>query len=59
MKPEEYVQKAIELAKDLPNLSRIRSNMREKLKHSPFFDSAKFTQNYQTKLRQIWQQYCK
>jgi len=55
---EEYVQKAMELAKDLPNLSRIRSNMREKLKHSPFFDSAKFTQNYQTKLRQIWQQYC-
>ncbi|MGM8931058.1 O-linked N-acetylglucosamine transferase, SPINDLY family protein [Salinicola halophyticus] len=55
---EEYRQRVIELASDLPNLAVIRAAMRTYLEQSPVCDGERFARHFHKALRAIWQRYC-
>ncbi|RKR06111.1 putative O-linked N-acetylglucosamine transferase (SPINDLY family) [Kushneria sinocarnis] len=55
---EEYRQRVVELASDIPNLSVIRACLRQFLIQSPVCDAEKFGKHFSTAMRAIWQRYC-
>ncbi|WP_445621615.1 O-linked N-acetylglucosamine transferase, SPINDLY family protein [Kushneria sp. Sum13] len=55
---EEYRQRVVELASDIPNLSVIRACLRQFLIQSPTCDAEQFGQHFSTAMRAIWQRYC-
>ncbi|MBI5380900.1 MAG: tetratricopeptide repeat protein [Opitutae bacterium] len=56
--PEEYVAKALALARDLPRLSAIRQGLRERMQTSPLCDAPRFVGHLETALRALWVQRC-
>jgi predicted O-linked N-acetylglucosamine transferase (SPINDLY family) len=56
--PDEYVQIAVGLAKDLPRLAAIRAGMRERLKASPLMDGAGYTKKLEAAYREVWHKWC-
>jgi predicted O-linked N-acetylglucosamine transferase (SPINDLY family) len=52
--PEEYVEKAIALATDLPRLAELRRTLRERMRRSPLMDEAGFTQRLEAAYRWMW-----
>ena len=55
----EYRQIAIELATDLPRLSRLRSTLRERMEGSALRDEAGFTRDLEAAYRALWREWCK
>lgn len=55
---EEYVDKAVALASDLPALARIRENLRQAMHDSVLMDEAGFTQEFETGLKKMYTQWC-
>jgi protein O-GlcNAc transferase len=55
---EGYVDKALELAVDLPKLASLRADLREQVKLSPLFDASCFARNFEDALWGMWKQ-CK
>ncbi|MCX2523126.1 O-linked N-acetylglucosamine transferase family protein [Larsenimonas rhizosphaerae] len=55
---EEYRQRVIELASDLPNLSVIRACLRQFLMQSPVCDAERFGKHFSTAINAIWQRHC-
>ncbi|MGD0542162.1 MAG: tetratricopeptide repeat protein [Tepidisphaeraceae bacterium] len=55
--PEEYVHLATDLAMDLPRLSHLRSNLREKMRGSPLMDAPRFARNMEAVFRQMWRDF--
>ena len=53
----EYVQKAIALAQNPDYLQSLRSNMRERMFHSPLLDVKNMTSTLEAAYRQMWQIY--
>lgn len=52
---DDYVEKAVQLAKDKDKLADIRTSLREKIISSDFCKNAKeFTQDLEEKYRQVW-----
>ena len=56
--PEQYVQIAAELARDLPRLGRLRATLRERMEASPLMDAARFTRNIEAAYREMWRRWC-
>ena len=56
--PEQYVQIAADLARDLPRLAHLRSTLRPRMQHSPLMDAPRFARNIETAYRQMWRKYC-
>jgi predicted O-linked N-acetylglucosamine transferase (SPINDLY family) len=56
--PEAYVQRAAELAADLPRLALLRATMREQLRGSPLMDAPQFAASLEAALRNAWRQWC-
>jgi predicted O-linked N-acetylglucosamine transferase (SPINDLY family) len=56
--PEEYVKIAVELAKDLPRLTALRSTLRERMQASPLMDAAGFARDIEAAYRKIWRTWC-
>ncbi|MDR3480267.1 MAG: tetratricopeptide repeat protein [Burkholderiaceae bacterium] len=56
--PEEFIEKAISLANDLPRLADIRAGMRERLKETPLFDQQRFARHFEAALRGMWIRWC-
>lgn len=54
--PQEYVDKAVALASDLPTLSQLRANLRQQVAASPLCDAVAHTQAMEATYRQFWQQ---
>lgn len=54
----EYRQRVMELASDLPNLAVIRAGLRTMLHHSPVCDAPRFANHFNNALRAIWARYC-
>ncbi|BBO99480.1 tetratricopeptide repeat protein [Sulfuriferula nivalis] len=52
---EDYVKRAIAHTSDLPALSLLRLNLRQKLSTSPMMDGQKFAVNFGSCLIEIWQ----
>jgi protein O-GlcNAc transferase len=57
--PEQFVQIATGLAKDLPRLADIRRTLRSRMEKSPLMDTIGFTRGIEAAYRQMWQNWCK
>jgi protein O-GlcNAc transferase len=55
---DEYVDKAVELASDVPFLASLRLGLREKMLKSYLCDGPKFVKGLEEKYRQLWHRYC-
>ncbi len=56
--PQEYMQKAVELANDLPRLINYRAALRQRLLQSPLMDAPRFAGNIESAYRQMWHTWC-
>ncbi|MBK1694626.1 glycosyltransferase [Chromatium weissei] len=55
---EEYIEKAVDLASDLPRLATIRANLRNQLEASPWRDEAGFARRVEQAYREMWRIWC-
>jgi predicted O-linked N-acetylglucosamine transferase (SPINDLY family) len=51
----EYERIALELAKDLPRLSRLRAGLRNRMQKSPLMDQPRFARNVEQACETMWQ----
>ncbi|WP_341303428.1 tetratricopeptide repeat protein [Pseudomonas sp. TMP25] len=56
--PEEYLDKLVALAGDVPALAQIRSGLRDEMLASKLCDGLDFTKRMELTYRQMWQRYC-
>jgi predicted O-linked N-acetylglucosamine transferase (SPINDLY family) len=56
--PDQFVQIAANLARDLPRLQHLRSTLRRRMEQSPLMDAPKFARNVEAAYRRIWQAWC-
>jgi predicted O-linked N-acetylglucosamine transferase (SPINDLY family) len=56
---EEYVELAVSLAADLPELAVIRSTLRQKLQHSNLMDVVGYARSIETAYRTMWRRWCR
>jgi predicted O-linked N-acetylglucosamine transferase (SPINDLY family) len=56
--PPDYIQKAIVLGQNPPQLQQLRSNLRAMMQSSPLTNGPLFTQSFESALRTMWQNYC-
>ena len=56
--PEQYVQIATDLAKDLPRLAELRRTLRGRMQASPLMDAPRFARNVEAAYRQMWRNWC-
>jgi len=57
-KPEQFVQAATALARDVDRLRDLRMTMRPRLLASPLMDHAGFTRNLEDAFRRMWHAWC-
>ncbi|MBK1642765.1 hypothetical protein CKO12_12975 [Chromatium okenii] len=55
---EEYIEKTVALASDLPRLAAIRANLRDELEASPWRDEVGFTRRIEQAYRDMWRRWC-
>jgi predicted O-linked N-acetylglucosamine transferase (SPINDLY family) len=55
---DQYVERAVHLAEDLPRLSQLRAGLRARVADSPLCDGQRFAENLLTLLRDAWRQWC-
>lgn len=55
---DDYIDKAVELASDVPSLATLRSGLREKMLNSYLCDGPNFVKGLEEKYRQLWHRYC-
>jgi protein O-GlcNAc transferase len=58
MTPEQFIEIAVNLAKDLPRLSQLRTTLRERLQKSPLMDAPRFARNMEAAYGQMWRDWC-
>jgi protein O-GlcNAc transferase len=56
--PERFAVIAADLASNLPKLAQLRSELRERMQHSPLCDEANFARALESAYRQMWQLWC-
>jgi predicted O-linked N-acetylglucosamine transferase (SPINDLY family) len=56
---QEYVDRAVELAHDLPRLTLIRGRLRTQMAGSPLCDGQRLAENLLSLLRGVWQDWCR
>jgi predicted O-linked N-acetylglucosamine transferase (SPINDLY family) len=56
--PEQYVQIAADLARDVPRLAELRRTLRARMEASPLMDAPRFTRNIEAAYRQMWRAWC-
>jgi predicted O-linked N-acetylglucosamine transferase (SPINDLY family) len=55
---DEYIEKGISLAADLPRLVETRATQRERMRESPLCDAGQFVAGLEDAYRAIWRQWC-
>ena len=55
---EQYLEKLVELASDLPALAHIRQGLRQRMLDSKLCDAPDFAQRIEQTYQQMWQRYC-
>ena len=55
---EEYIAKAVALAKDPERLRSIRHNLRDKVMASPMMDQKLFARDMENAYREMWKKWC-
>ena len=56
--PKEYVQRAVDLAKDIARLWELRAGLRDRVVRSPITDGKRLTRSLETAYRGMWARYC-
>jgi predicted O-linked N-acetylglucosamine transferase (SPINDLY family) len=56
--PQQYVQIATDLARDLPRLAELRRTLRGRMQASPLMDGPRFARNVEAAYRQMWRNWC-
>jgi protein O-GlcNAc transferase len=56
--PDEYVELAVSLTTDIEKLSFLRTNLRDRMAHSPLCDAERFTVNLERCYRTMWETWC-
>ncbi len=56
--PQEYVGVAVDLAGNLPRLSKLRREMRPRMRTSPLMDAQRFVRRLELSYRRMWQRWC-
>jgi predicted O-linked N-acetylglucosamine transferase (SPINDLY family) len=56
--PEEYVERAVELAKDIGRLQEIRSGLRDRMANSSLINGESLTRSVEEAYRKMWERYC-
>jgi predicted O-linked N-acetylglucosamine transferase (SPINDLY family) len=56
--PEEYVAKAVDLARNLEKLQSLRKSLRDMMSRSPLTDAKKFTHHLEEAYRRMWINWC-
>jgi len=56
--PQQYVQIATDLAKDLPRLAELRRTLRARMQASPLMNAPRFARNIEAAYRQMWRNWC-
>jgi predicted O-linked N-acetylglucosamine transferase (SPINDLY family) len=57
--PDDYVERAIRWANDLPRLAELRIGMRDRMQKSPLMDHRRMAQGLEQAYRTAWEKYCK
>lgn len=55
---EEYVDKVVALAQDIPRLAEIRSGLRQEMQNSALMDEVGFTHEVERAYRSMWEKWC-
>lgn len=55
---DDYVAIAVKWANDLEGLSKLRAEMRERVRASPLCDGPRFARNFESALRFMWKDWC-
>lgn len=55
---EDYLNKAVSLAMDWPQLSVLRTSLRQQVLASPVFDAPRFAQHFEEAIRGMWNKWC-
>jgi predicted O-linked N-acetylglucosamine transferase (SPINDLY family) len=55
---DQYVENAVALASDLPRLSSLRANLRERMAASPLCDGPRFAGHFASVIREAWRHWC-
>ena len=56
--PHEFIELAVDLARDLPRLAVLRAGLRERMASSPLCDGRRFAANLMHVLRDTWFKWC-
>jgi len=56
--PADYVRLAAELAADIPRLTQLRGQLRERTRLSPLMDAPAFARDVESAYRHMWRQWC-
>jgi predicted O-linked N-acetylglucosamine transferase (SPINDLY family) len=56
--PDEYIEIAVNLTKNIPRLRSLRERLREMMAQSPLTDAKRFTANLETCYRAMWNKWC-
>ena len=54
----EYVERAVDLARDTAGLAELRAGMRERMRNSPLMDEPGFARHFEEALCSMWQTWC-
>ena len=55
---QQFANIVLNLAADLPRLSELRRDLRDRMKHSPLMDGRRFARNMEAAYREMWKTYC-
>ncbi len=56
--PQQYVQIAVDLVNDLPRLTRLRKELRERFQQSAVMDAQRYTRHLQAAYQDMWRRWC-
>ena len=56
--PEQYVDLAVTLARDLPRLGELRKSLRQRMRSSALMDAPRFARNVEAAYRNVWRRWC-
>ena len=56
--PEQFVETAVKLAGDLPQVQTMRATLRVRMRQSPLMDARRFTGSIEDAFRAMWKRWC-
>lgn len=56
--PEDYVRRAVDLARDAARLARLRKSLRQRMLRSPLMDEPGFARDLENLYRNLWSAWC-